>query len=262
VTTLDTRVREVLEAAEVDGVHLRLVGQLDRADYAKVNKVLEALGGKWNRKAAAHVFAADPREALATVLGSGVAPLHSRAAEGYVATPAELAEWIVSHYLNALRPGAEVLEPSAGDGAFVRAVVATKPGVLVTAIEPNGVRATAIVQSDTVSVGVTTLENFAATTTQSFHAVAMNPPFSLPDNRTVWIDHVRLAFELLKPGGRLVSIVPAGFKDRRDRRHAEIRELVAAHGGWDALPDDAFVSQGTGVRTVLLWLDKDSEVPA
>ena len=37
-----------------------IVQQLDRNDYVKVNKALEALGGKWNRKAKAHLFDEDP----------------------------------------------------------------------------------------------------------------------------------------------------------------------------------------------------------
>ena len=36
-------------------------GQLDRALYVKVNKALEAMGGKWNRKAGGHIFSEDPR---------------------------------------------------------------------------------------------------------------------------------------------------------------------------------------------------------
>ena len=34
--------------------------QLDRKTYLEVNKVLEALGGKWNKKHKAHIFETDP----------------------------------------------------------------------------------------------------------------------------------------------------------------------------------------------------------
>ena len=89
------RVREILAAAEVDGLTLRLTGQLSRTDYVAANKVIEALGGKWNRKAAAHLFTVDPAAKLAEFLGGGQPPKSDRTTEGYVATPATLAAEIV-----------------------------------------------------------------------------------------------------------------------------------------------------------------------
>ena len=43
---VDDDVLAVLSAAEVAGNEIRLIGQLDRAMYNKVNKVIEAAGGK------------------------------------------------------------------------------------------------------------------------------------------------------------------------------------------------------------------------
>ncbi len=45
----------VLSRAETNGNALVLIGQLDRLMYERTNKVLEAAGGKWNRKAKAHM---------------------------------------------------------------------------------------------------------------------------------------------------------------------------------------------------------------
>ena len=46
-------------------------GQLDRKLYERLNKALEAMGGKWNRKAGGHVFDADPRPAVEGLLDNG-----------------------------------------------------------------------------------------------------------------------------------------------------------------------------------------------
>ena len=46
----------VLSRAETTGNELKLVDQLDRQLYTRTNKVLEAAGGKWDRKAQAHLF--------------------------------------------------------------------------------------------------------------------------------------------------------------------------------------------------------------
>ena len=49
---ISNTVLDILGNCEVQDNVLYLPNvQLDRADYTAVNKVLEALGGKWNRKA-------------------------------------------------------------------------------------------------------------------------------------------------------------------------------------------------------------------
>jgi hypothetical protein len=52
----------------VEGNQLRIVRELDRRDYVAVNGVLEAIGGKWNRKAKAHLFPIAAADALDPVL--------------------------------------------------------------------------------------------------------------------------------------------------------------------------------------------------
>ena len=53
-------VLNVLGECRADGNLLYLPSvQLDRKTYTEVNKVLENMGGKWNRKTKAHVFAED-----------------------------------------------------------------------------------------------------------------------------------------------------------------------------------------------------------
>lgn len=47
----------ILSDADLSGNSLALRGQLDRNTYVAVNKVLEAAGWKWNRKAKAHTCA-------------------------------------------------------------------------------------------------------------------------------------------------------------------------------------------------------------
>ena len=45
--------------------------QLERADYMAVNKVLEELGGKWNRKSKGHIFDHCPEDEIETVILTG-----------------------------------------------------------------------------------------------------------------------------------------------------------------------------------------------
>lgn len=54
----------VLSPSAVSGTLAFLPPNLDRKTYLEVNGALEAFGGKWNRKAGAHVFLTDPSDIL------------------------------------------------------------------------------------------------------------------------------------------------------------------------------------------------------
>lgn len=250
--------RNVLaESAHIEGQVLRLTcGQLSRPEYVAVNKALESMGGKWNRKQGGHVFDDDPTQALSAFIDGAALTKPPRATEGYVPTPASLAAAVVGDHtdIGQLGAGARVLEPSAGDGPFVHAVFAANPQVEVVAVEPNAQRLARITARGVVERVNSTFEQFAASAPGSFDAIVMNPPFAIPGAPSVWIDHVQLAYELLSPGARLTAIVPISLLERQDRRHSAIRALTNERGGFVRLPDDAFKISGTGVRTAVMWL--------
>lgn len=64
MSVTEDRVRQILEGVTVDGAQLRIAAQLERAEYVAVNRILENLGGRWNRKQKAHVFPADSDPAV------------------------------------------------------------------------------------------------------------------------------------------------------------------------------------------------------
>ncbi len=57
-------VRDVLDGLDVIGNKVFIPDQLERKLYQSVDKALQSAGGRWNRRAKAHVFSGDPREAL------------------------------------------------------------------------------------------------------------------------------------------------------------------------------------------------------
>jgi len=131
MTALAPEVRDALTAAVVEGNTVRLAGQLDRKAYTATDKALRALGGTWNRKAGGHVFATSPAKALAAVLSGGQVPKPAHQVEGYFATPDALAQLVAEVYTDipGLSASSRVLEPSAGDGALVRAIRRVSPHV-------------------------------------------------------------------------------------------------------------------------------------
>jgi protein-L-isoaspartate O-methyltransferase len=160
-------------------------------------------------------------------------------------TPPELADRMVA--LADIRPGQQVLEPSAGTGRIIDAIRRNAHGCTITAVELNCNMAHRVRTVD--CVGDTRQADFLECHGDlgTFDRIIMNPPFANADD----IKHIMHALKMLKPGGRLVAICANG-----PRQNDKLRPIVEARGGiWEELPSDTFIGAGTGVRTVLLMLD-------
>jgi SAM-dependent methyltransferase len=262
---LDARTRQILTDAVVHRTRVHLSEQLPPEEYEPVAEVLSALGGLWVPGVAATVFpdGEDPAALIAQTLTAGTMPLHPRAAEGWVRTPDEVADELCEYPHSDLRwlpPGSRVLEPSAGIGSLVAAILRTNPHVTVDAVEPNARRAAVCATlGDSVTMHVGGFEDYATTAMRNriaFDAVVMNPPFAVPRDRAVWMEHLRLAWHLLRPGGRLVAVVPNGLSYRSDAAHRDIRAFIEHHGSHEPLPDGTFLPSGTGFATRVVRLTR------
>ena len=96
-----------------EGRLARIIGQLDRPLYVKVNKALEAMGGQWNRKSGGHVFLNDPRSLVEGLLDNGTLTV---VRDGFFETPPDVVEQMLQ--LVWPKAGEKILEPSAGLGAI------------------------------------------------------------------------------------------------------------------------------------------------
>ena len=146
-----------------------------------------------------------------------------------------------------IRPGQQVLEPSAGTGRIIDAIRRNAHGYAITAVELNCNMAHRLRAVDCVDD--TRQADFLECNGDlgTFDRIVMNPPFANADD----IKHIMHALKMLKPGGRLVAICANG-----PRQNDKLRPIVEARGGiWEELPSDTFISTGTSVRTVLLMLD-------
>jgi len=256
MTQIADTVLAVLSGLEIDGNAVRIRQQLDRKLYVEVNKVLEALGGKWDRKAKAHLFLdSDPADEIDAVVVSG-AYLDRKKVYQFFETPDDLADRMVDEA--EISPFHSVLEPSAGHGKIVRAIWRRYPGHSVSMVEldpKNCERLTGL--ADVEGAGNTfVLEGDFLTGMRSpkWGRILMNPPFT----RLQDVDHVTHAFNLLRPGGRVVAIVSESPFFRQEAKAAAFRGLVMACGRSEQLPGDAFRESGTMVRTRLVVLDKET----
>lgn len=95
-------------------------GQLPRELYAKVDKVLRAAGGKWDRRTKSHVFQEDATSVIEQALLTGEVG-NPKQELGIFYTPRDLAVK-AARLLDLRWSGITVLEPSAGMGALAIAV--------------------------------------------------------------------------------------------------------------------------------------------
>lgn len=239
----------VLSASTCEGNRLLLPRTLPRPLYAQTAKVLEALGGRWNRRAGAHLFADDAAEAMEQALLTG-SYARTKQDFGQFDTPAALAEEVVK--LADIQRGMMVLEPSAGKGNLIAAILkVTASGALVFGHEIDQKRheACRMRHFNAFGAGGLALGDFLAREPNPvFERVVMNPPFAKRQD----IAHVMHALRFLTPGGRLVAIMSAAVRFRMDAETRDFRHMVLGSPGCSMLPlpDGAFRESGTDVKTV------------
>lgn len=250
---------DVLGRATVEGNVIILPPvQIDRPVYDAVNKVLEAMGGTWNRKAGGHIFPTDPSGALIAALAGGRAEkaLDRKQTLQFFETPEPLAERMAE--LAGIKAGDLVLEPSAGLGRLVKPLLARGARVVTVEIDPEnsevlrGLDVIGVHLSDFLLWGKRQHRQGSR-----FDAVVMNPPFSQNQD----IRHIQAAWNLLRDGGRLVAILSEHAFIGRERECIDFRAWLSSIGATDeALPSNTFAASGTAVRTRLITATRTATV--
>ena len=241
-------VREVLSKSRIEGNVLYLPDvQLERKLYQAVNKVLEILGGTWNRKAKGHIFDYNPEEAVDAVLILGEIVDKQKVFQ-FFETPEILATQICD--MAEITENSIVLEPECGKGRIADEVYSKNPAKLLgIEINTDMEKYLADKPYETI-IGQDFLEY---STDERFDRIVMNPPFANHQD----IKHVMKAFDLLQPGGILVSIMSIAPTFRTDKISVEFRAFLEEHNASiEKLPEDAFKESGTMVRTCVVKIKK------
>ncbi|MEP8849287.1 class I SAM-dependent methyltransferase [Enterobacter hormaechei] len=243
-----TDVLTALGQARTEDNRLFLSAQLDRALYLKTNKVLDAAGGKWNRKEKAHIFPSDAGERIDQLLMTGEITI-PRDEFNYFPTPPD----IIAAMIAGAAPvsGDRILEPSFGDGRIIRALKTAAPDARITGIELMSERFE-LANTDAKLHASATLINADFLSWQpehKFDVILMNPPFFKRSD----VKHVNHALDMLVTGGRFASVMPSSIKFREDSMTVALRKRIIALGGSITdLPADTFKSVGTRVNTVMV----------
>jgi hypothetical protein len=176
--------------------------------------------------------------------------LAGRKIDGFFPTPKTLANRLVDEA--DIRPGMKVLEPSAGKGDLLD-VLKERHG---DAIEPHAIEPHSDLRGVLDAKGHKLVgDDFLKHSEGGYDRIVMNPPFENAQD----IEHVKHAFSLLAPGGRVVAIMSAGGGRKREEFDAW---LTGQGGVSEDLPEGSFASneafRKTGVNTRLVTIEKPS----
>ncbi|RHX83243.1 LPD1 domain-containing protein [Leptospira stimsonii] len=172
---------------------------------------------------------------------------------GFFPTPKPLAQRLI---LEAdIKPGMDVLEPSAGKGDLAETISEE------TGIQPDTIEPVYSLKNILQAKGYTVVaDDFLDFVDKRYDRILMNPPFENGND----IRHVKHAYSLLKPGGKLVAIMSEGPFFRGDSKSQDFREWLTDKGGVsEKLPEGSFKGKDsfrqTGVSTRIVTLTKHSD---
>lgn len=245
---------DILEQCRVEGNNVYLPeGQLDRKLYQKVAKKLELIGGKWKGKPImGFIFPDNPTELLAQIAGGEAVNLKKD--YQYFATPNDVADMLVElaefDKLPIDRIPA-ILEPSAGQGAIIKAINRTLPEQPVCCYEAMPTNITILRNNiDVVFFGEDFLQ---CNHKDKYDRVIANPPFSKNQD----IDHVYKMYEVCKPGGIIVTITGTHWGFATEKKCVEFRDwLDHISSEVLTLEPETFKSSGTMVGGNILIIKK------
>lgn len=211
---------QVLQNCTIDGNVVKLPNeQLERKLYQEVAKALELIGGKWKGgKVFGFVFTTDPTDLLDQIANGEKRNLKKEFQ--FFATPDKLADYLVE--LLDVKRHHSVLEPSAGQGAIIKALH-RKVGLF-----DNMIHCCELMEVNRIFLRI--MENTLLVCDDFFDypyivpydRIIANPPFSKNQD----IDHIMKMYDCLTPQGRLVSISSESWVNGGQKKQVDFREWL------------------------------------
>lgn len=136
----------------------------------------------------------------------------------YFPTPKSVAERMVE--MAEIKEGMSILEPSAGNGNIADVIKQS------TGISPDVIEISSTLRDILLAKGYNVVANdFIDFSDKKYDRIIMNPPFS----NGMDADHIKHAYELLNPGGRVVAIAGEGIFFRSDKKAKDFQEFLSLH---------------------------------
>lgn len=248
---------EILKRCTVEGNLVKLPSvQLERNDYLEVKKALELIGGKWKGgKTQGFIFDEDPTDYLSHLCHGD--KINLKKEYQFFATPDCIADQLVQLAFKTPYQIGKVLEPSAGDGAIIKALHRYDPDLLVNYCELMELNLMKLQKlENSICIGNDFLQ-LEISEEEKFATIIANPPFSKNQD----IDHVYKMIECLEEGGRLVSVMSNHWRFTSGKKEVEFQKLIAqSESKVIDIEEGAFKESGTNVSACILVINKTNDL--
>jgi len=247
---------KVLSECEIVGNKLFITSpNLDRKLYLEVNKMLENISGKWDKKSKSHIFSNSPEEYIDNVILTGDYVNFKKEFQ-FFPTPKAVVEKMLSKI--EINENSRILEPSAGNGNILKELVKYNPKSIV-AVEIQdkfadeldsiifGFKESLVIIDDFMEVKFNDLSNV------KFNTIIANPPFTKQQD----IKHFMRMLELMNVGDQIVCILSSSSQFRTDKKSNIFNEVLSVNlADVEILNDKEFKESGTNVSTMMVSFRK------
>ncbi len=228
---------------------------IPKAEYPKVKKAITGIGGKWTPSSQSFVFKDDPTDLFDQICSGEKIDLEAefKKTTQYFPTPKHVIRKM-NEYIG-LSYGNRVLEPSAGKGKICDFLKETYTfDWNLDVCEMVGPFADELKEKGYNVAGSDFLE--MPSPEKGYNLIIANPPFS--NNQDV--KHFLRMYELLAPGGRIITIMSKRWETDGSELCKQFRQSLAYYfHSLETIKKGAFKDSGTNIETYLLVVDKPLE---
>lgn len=243
---------EVLENLIIDNLVVKLPNvQLEPKVYQEVKKQMERVGGKWKGgKIQGFLFQEDPTTYIEDLRVGKKRNLQQEFQ--FFPTPhkvaLEMADWYLSSYET-------ILEPSAGDGALLKALYEKHPklkDVQIDVCELMPLNREKLLSMDG-NINILSEDFMKVPMDKGYDFIMANPPFTKNQD----INHVMKMFNHLNEDGRMVVITSTHWVHSTNSLEQTFKQFINNHMIYmEELPSDTFKESKTSVKTMFIVLEK------
>ncbi len=242
-------VEEILKHCTLEDNVLKLPQvQFNKKFYLEAKKWIEEAGGSWNGgKIQGFTFPFNA-ERIFSILKEGKR-CNLQQEFQYFETPAAVADWLVM-LAGGIHEDDTVLEPSAGQGALIKAIHRACPFVVVDCYELMPENKELLQKIDNIRL---LGDDFITECSGTYSKIIANPPFSGNQD----IDHVLRMYEHLQYGGTLAAITSLHWRLGTEKKCAEFRSWLDEVGGKTfQIEVGEFKESGTTISTIAIVIKK------
>lgn len=255
---------QILRNWKIEENRFLLLGQLDRKQYTDINKVLETIGLKWNRWQKAHISELSQEEltqALDDICETWEVETLQETIKKFqfYPTPKEVAEYLVE--LADLQEDDTILEPSAWYWDIIKYIKSEWNKITAVEYDVNKIGKLNELSFNFEEITISNCD-FLDFRSKSlidsyiwdkddlkFDKIIANPPFSKSQD----VKHILHMYELLKDGGRIVSVASSSIQWREGKLYDEMRSL---NPEFIELPEWSFKESWAMVNTIIVVINK------